>query len=767
MLYETAARAGEILALNIEDMDLPCKRAAIIARRAKLPGVRIYAHSENDRGERHFLADHLRSVAGIASELAEPFGGGDLSFLAGLWHDVGKADPAWQERLIECEKGNRSRVGLDHKCAGVLLAERTMGGLAGVAGLLIHGHHGGLQDRQGYESWLEEKRRLPGPAKAIEVLSVEVNNLTDYDPPGLPVFVSSGREAELFLRFCYSALVDADSLDTEAHHLGGAPPDRGSRVTLADLWTRYETFLAGQPPVTGIVNRVRREVHDACLQMAAMPPGIFRLTVPTGGGKTRSAMAFGLRHGLIHGLRRVIVAVPFTTITEQTASVYWEIFERGYPDTGRVVLEHHSAATEGVGAAGEEEDGFTREDVWQRLTAENWDAPVVVTTTVQLFESLFSNRRSKVRKLHNLAGSVIIIDEAQTLPTGLLSPILDVVGQLSRNYGVSVVLSTATQPVFEHIEEFRKVPALEIVADHARHFQELKRVEYEWDTEERTGWREVAERMRSERNVLTIVNTKRHAMELLDELNDPNSLHLSTLLCGAHRRDVVRGIQRRLSAGEPCRVVSTQVVEAGVDLDFAAVFRAEAPLDAIIQAAGRCNREGKLSGLGRVVVFKPPDDASPPGVYRSGRDIADIVRRFTDFDPNDPETVRTYFDWLYELVVDSDQNRIQDLREDLNFPKVAERFRMIPDDTYDVVVDYPTADVPKVNRLVEQLQTRRGPVREILRRLQPHLVSVRRYEANCLQTQGRIAGIIPGLGRWHGSYDQVRGISTVDPDLIF
>ena len=406
----------------------------------------------------------------------------------------------------------------------------------------------------------------------------------------------------MFLRMTYSALIDADSLDTEAHGLGGyTPQNRGNCVTIPELWERYERFMDVQPTnMNSHVNNVREEVHDACITAASAPQGIFRLTVPTGGGKTRSAMAFALRHGIEHQLRRIIVAVPFNTITQQTARVYREIFEQDSTGSNPVVLEQHSAATET-----DDEDTFGPKDVWLRLTAENWDAPIVVTTTVQLFESLLANRRAKTRKLHNLAGSVIILDEVQALPHGLLSPILDVIQQLSSHYGVSVVLSTATQPTFELIGEFRKVEAREINTSHRRHFDALRRVTYEWRTEERNPWNQVAGWIRQEESALTIVNTKRHAMELLDALGEEDALHLSTLLCGAHRSEVLEEVRRRLQKGEPCKLVSTQVVEAGVDLDFPAVFRAEAPLDSIIQAAGRCNREGHTKS-GRVVVFRPP-----------------------------------------------------------------------------------------------------------------------------------------------------------------
>ena len=732
--------------------------------------MNLYAHSANAQGERHLLVDHLRSVAELARDLASRFGGGDLAFLAGLWHDVGKADPEWQKLLIECEKGKRWRVGIDHKCAGVLLAEQV-GDFAGWARLLIHAHHGGLKHpHKDFGPWLGEKRKLSGPQKALEALREEMPDLLEHDLLPPPRAFDNERDIEFFLRLVYSALVDADSLDTEAHDLGGTPAERGGTATLTDLWERYEAFLASQASVADSpVNRVRREVHDGCLSAADKRRGVFRLTVPTGGGKTRSAMAFAIRHGIQHDLRRIIVAVPFTTITEQTAYVYRDIFENGYSDTAPIVLEHHSAAIEGAGKANGDDEDLAPSAVWQRLAAENWDAPIVVTTTVQLFESLFSNRRSKTRKLHNLAGSVIILDEAQALPPGLLSPILDTLRQLTRNYGASVVLSTATQPAFDSIKEFRNVDASEIVPepDYVRHFETLRRVEYEWRTDVPHEWSEIAGWVRGERSALVVVNTKGHALALLEELDDSSVLHLSTSLCGAHRRDIIEEIKKRLESGAPCRVVSTQVVEAGVDLDFETVFRSEGPLDAIIQAAGRCNREGRLEDSGRVVVFKPPDEAAPAGVYRSGRDITRVLRNHMgdNFDPNDLESVRQYFEWLYDDAVNPDEKSIQSLRRNLDFPAVADRFRMIQDDTYDVIVDYPKSNARAIEALVEQLRTRERPARDILRELQPYFVSLHAGKAERLRPK-RIEEILPGIGRWHGDYDPVRGVTEANRELI-
>jgi CRISPR-associated endonuclease/helicase Cas3 len=290
------------------------------------------------------------------------------------------------------------------------------------------------------------------------------------------------------MRLAYSALVDADTLDTEAHRLGGVPPGRGSALSIRELLARFSARYEerfGREPATR-VNRVRRDVYNAATASAGSPPGLFRLTVPTGGGKTLAGMAFALRHAAEHGLRRVVVAVPFTTITEQTVRQYRDILGVG----DGVVLEHHSAAVEDTPDDAEDDDPS---GVWARLAAENWDAPIVVTTTVQLFDSLFSNKRNRMRKLHNLARSVIVIDEAQALPTGLLAPILDGVKRLVANAGSSAVLSTATQPAFDALPEFRGLEATEIVPGHAMHFQALDRVDYDgWRIGERHEWGEVA-----------------------------------------------------------------------------------------------------------------------------------------------------------------------------------------------------------------------------------------------------------------------------------
>jgi CRISPR-associated endonuclease/helicase Cas3 len=526
---------------------------------------------------------------------------------------------------------------------------------------------------------------------------------------------------------------------------------------MAALWQRFQEHhsrFPQQPADT--VGRVRQEVYRACLDAAEQPPGLFRLSVPTGGGKTLSAIGFALRHALHHGHKRVIVAVPFISITEQTVAVYRGVFER--PNEPPVVLEHHSGV-----AGGDQDDEQTPGRQWAKLAAENWDAPLIVTTTVQLFESLFAHNRSRTRKLHNLAQSVIIVDEAQALPPRLLSPILDGLRQMCEHYGATVVLSTATQPAFEAIPEFARVNAREIVPAPGRFFQQLRRVEYEWRHQPALSWAEVAAIMWEQPQALAVVNTKKDAMALLDALDDPQALHLSTLLCGAHRYRVIVEVRRRLAAGDDCRLVSTQVVEAGVDLDFPLVLRALGPLDSIIQAAGRCNREGRMK-CGRVVVFGAEEGTLPPGAYKTATGVTRSFLGRGDLDPDDPAVSYDYFQQLFQLI-DHDSKAIQELRQRLDYPEVARQFRMIDDDTVSVAMLFGSdEEQERVAAALERLRHDAPEARLLLRRLQPYLVSLYKGQAARYERLGLIEPILPGLGQWLGKYHPVRGLTGEDPD---
>lgn len=720
-----------------------------------------YAHSRNTRGRRHGLVAHLQGVADLAARFAADFGAADLAHALGLWHDLGKFDPAFQSYLLASEQDQTARRrGPDHKAAGVQLVRQHSGGLTA---LILQGHHGGLKTPNDLRNWFVKHASNTG-----EALMLARRALPTLDPPAplaLPGYARRNhRAAEFFLRMLFSALVDADFLDTEQHFRDELTAQRGGDVTLADLWERFERDQQRFSAVpAGEVVRARQAIYAACLAAAEQPPGLFRLTVPTGGGKTRSGMAFGLRHALRHDLRRVIVAVPFITITEQTAGVYRDMF--GADDHGRpVVLEHHSAAVE----LGDPSDDFDPRSIWMRLAAENWDAPVIVTTTVQLFESLFANGTSRCRKLHRLARSVIILDEAQSLPPRLLTPILDALRELCAHYGTTVVLSTATQPAFEAIPVFRAAPATEIVPEPARFFNALARVSYDWSQTRRSvTWPEVAGWLRDEPQALAVLNTKKDALTLLDALGDPDALHLSTLLCGAHRARVLEEVKRRLAAGEHCRLISTQVVEAGVDLDFPLVLRALGPLDAVIQAAGRCNREGRLE-RGRVIVFRPADGGMPRGPYETAAQTTVTMLGDGTLDLDDPAILKKYFKLLYDVVA-TDAEEIQKWREVLDYPQVARRFRMIADDTESVVVPYGSkGERREVQSILDRLASGAPEARLLLRRLQPYLVSVRRHEADRYRQRGFISEVLPGLGVWGGVYDSIRGLMAedVNPDTL-
>lgn len=719
-----------------------------------------WAHSPNQRGEWHPLVEHLRGTAERAATLAAPFGGSESARLLGLFHDLGKFNPAWQRYLADSTVNPTLRgTGPEHKLAGALLASRHA--LLQPFSLAIAGHHGGLPALTDFKNRrLTDEQDLQVAEESLRLARLAQLDLDPDVAEVIPAAVLAGgaRAAEHFVRMVFSALVDADFLDTEWHFdtaraMGRSQTTVEMQTLLQDLIADQETRFAG---ASGRVAEARREIFEASRRAAELPPGVFRLTVPTGGGKTRAGLAFALEHAVRHGHRRVIVAVPFLSITEQTAEVYRDLF----PGEG-TVLEHHSAFQEN----GHEGD-LTRHVTWSRLAAENWDAPLVVTTTVQLLESLFGHRPSRTRKLHNIAGSVVVLDEVQSLPVPLLTPTLEMLHDLTKYYGVTVVLSTATQPRFEVLPAFAAVAAHEIVPDPGRFYEALERVTYESRTARRQTWDEIADWLGGEHQALAIVNTKADALALLDALEAKGvagALHLSTLLCGAHRRDTIEAISRRLKTNERCLVVSTQVVEAGVDLDFPAVYRAIGPLDAIIQAAGRCNREGHLD-RGRVVIFDPAEGGMPGGAYRTATDQARPFLGNGYVDLDSPQTVEAFYHRFLALP-DTDARDIQSLRARFDYPAVAQRYRLIDDDTEAIVItDYGTsADRARVAALIEEARHARGNARAILRALQPYIVAVRRRQVPGFVERGLIEPLVPGLSVWHGEYDDVRGLAANGP----
>ncbi|MBC7618819.1 MAG: DEAD/DEAH box helicase [Candidatus Saccharibacteria bacterium] len=563
----------------------------------------------------------------------------------------------------------------------------------------------------------------------------------------------------------FSCLVDADFLDTKAHFDAGKPARRDGFPTLDQMRLALDAHMIAMvaSATPSEVNTLRADILRQCREKAALPVGFYSFTVPTGGGKTLSSLAFALNHAQAHSKRRVIYAIPYTSIIEQTADVFRDVFKTLGDE---VLIEHHSQA-----------DAADRDETARsRLACENWDAPLVVTTNVQLFESLFAAKTSRCRKLHNIVNSIIVLDEAQQLPPEFLQPILDALNLLVKHYGVTVVLCTATQPALNSTDYFDKsnnMRGLDNVREIIDHpdalFDALKRVKVELPTDWNisTPWDEVAEKIAVEDCVLAIVSTRKAAREL-HRLLPPGTLHLSALMCGAHRKVVIDQIKARLIAKrngldlQPLRVASTQLVEAGVDIDFPVVYRALAGLDSIAQAAGRCNREGRLEDQGRVVVFVPPEPP-PMGHLRKAAQACVSTLHGQQADPLARALFATYFRDFYSKVGLDGKKIVPMLKVEpktlgVQFRTAADAFRLIDDkDSATVVVRY-AKHSDEIEKLLGMLAAK-GPTRWLMRSLQRYTVGIHKRMTDKMLEQGSLTLPMPGL------YVQVNADNLYDPLL--
>lgn len=684
----------------------------------KAPSRCFYAHSLPNANtiDWQLLLEHGKGVCERSRWFAESFSSSEMSGLIGWLHDVGKARKSFQDYLKRqngIEVNDADNGDHSHSGAGACWASNSIKAFGKLMAYVIAGHHAGLPDWSSVDG--------AGDGALENRLTHDVDVLAD---PSVKDFLEDIRDQldgvmnlkapwkgfcptdlALWVRMLYSCLVDADFLDTEAFVDAGKSDLRKGGEELDVLSRRFFEKLDDKQKhaLDTEVNRIRSQIRSACEEAAELSPGLFSLTVPTGGGKTLSATAFAFRHALKHGLKRIIYVIPYMSIIEQTSDVLRSFLGE------ENVLEHHSNL---------DPDQETQKS---RLASENWDAPVVVTTAVQFFESLYANKSSRCRKLHNIAESVVILDEAQLLPARLLKPITEGIRQLALHYRTTLVLSTATQPALP-LEGVR-----EIIPSGLDLYRRLKRTEIVLpeDLHARQDWQEIANELMKHEQVLCIVNTRKDARALFD-LMPEGTIHLSASMCGEHRSRVIAGIKKCLEECMPVRVVSTQLIEAGVDVDFPVVYRAFTGLPSIVQSAGRCNREGRRP-IGKVVVFMPPSPA-PRGDLRWYEDaFIEQLAAKPDLDLDSPEVFPDFFSHYYDAQHDTGEGVMQLLNGaaqygHMQFAAAARAFKMIDGaGQVNVIVRYGDAE-----RWIKALEAV-GPNRSVIRKLQRYSVSLPRW----------------------------------------
>lgn len=738
----------------------------VLWRDIKKIDMQYIAHAgvdEHGNWQIHDLGLHLTCVADKSRSFADVFGNGDWAKIAGLWHDLGKFLPDWQKYIrrrtgynVDAHiEGNNGRP--NHSTAGAVLSleQFKLSPVGRIIAYIVAGHHVGLPDWQPdaaggdlvnrtYEDALEGKLDI----REINIIKniAEANNYIRLSlPKTAPLRISNPEEMSrrqehlhLWIRMLFSCLVDADFLNTESVMGPETARMRGQYPSLEELHKRFESFKLNKldNAAQTKINEYRRAILEKCRVKAALPPGFFSLTVPTGGGKTFSSMAFALTHALKYNKTRIITAIPYTSIIEQTAKVY----KFGSDDEENIqktmqngdflfgegtVLEHHSNIDP------------DKEDSKSRLAAENWDAPVIITTNVQLFESLLASRTSSCRKLHNIVNSVIILDEAQMLPPEYLEPILSVLKGLVQYFGVTVLFCTATQPALcgnigSGLTDFKGLGEVREIVDNPETLAGcFRRVEImPPDLETRMEWKVIAQEIQEYEQVLCIVNTRKDCRDL-HALMPKGTVHLSANMCGEERSEAISVIKRKLRDNLPIRVISTQLVEAGVDIDFPVVYRALAGVDSMVQAAGRCNREAKLNAqgrLGKVVIFQPPKQ-SPVGLLRKGEDAAKAVLRNKQENDFSPGLYADYFKQYYSSINDFDRPKFKErlTREagefKFQFRTFSQDVRLIDDTIQQGIIVRFRGKTVDSNDLIGLLRNR-GPELWLLRKLQRFVVNV-------------------------------------------
>lgn len=677
------------------------------------------AHISEDGMRQQLLLDHLQGTKELAGRYAGVFGYQDWGECCGLLHDIGKYSMRFQERLWG------SSVKVDHSTAGAQVCNEK-GGFYQAIGYCIAGHHAGLPDMGGssdtdgsYKGRMKKKLEdYQDYQKEVTIPLLKTSLFSEKDSK------TPGFTMSFFIRMLYSCLVDADYLDTECFMKNGEQ-ERDAGETMPRLWEKLKQYVSGwlQNEEVNTVNGRRTEILKSCIEKGKEERGLFLLTVPTGGGKTIASMAFALQHAVRHDMKHIVYVIPYTSIIEQNARIFREILGE------ENVLEHHCGV--------EYED--TEELKSMQLATENWDKPVIVTTNVQFFESLFSNKASRCRKLHNLADSILIFDEAQMLPNDYLLPCTAAMEELLKHYKSSIVLCTATQPALQRF--FPK----------DRKMQELcPRLKEQFSFFRRTSICNLGkisqellqERLRGERQVLCILNTRKEAQLIYEQLRGEGVYHLSALMYPVHRRRVLKKIQGRLREEKRCIVIATSLVEAGVDLDFQAVYRQLAGVDSVIQAAGRCNREGRRSLTeSNTWIFQLEEVRKVPGQEQQ-IDSAKLVLRERE-DISSLEAIEAYFQLLYDIrreALDKKQIMRQFEEGRFVFAKIAKQFKLIEQDTKMIFV---TKEPEALALLMEMRQN--GLTRRTMRKIGQYSVSVYQNMFDKLYSAGMLLPVSEDL----------------------
>lgn len=694
----------------------------------------IAGHIQDERVQS--LTDHLDGTMRLAEGFGAGMGLGAEAGLLGAIHDEGKDTAAFQDYI----HGRKHRR-VDHSTAGAksFFENGRIGWLQLIGALCVAGHHAGIPDLGSKVDCAGTSTLNGRMKKCIPSIRHPQRYLIDstcLDVDHLNTFIEKRNTLDVMIltRMLFSCLVDADFLDTEAF-MNNQPVRKNEFSSLKEIsamfWSRLEEDGYFRPKNT--LNEKRCEILHTCMRKGEGKQGLYSLTVPTGGGKTISSMAFAMKQAMKWHKERIIYVIPYLSIIEQTADVF-----RAFLGNHAVLESHSQVDYDSLVEEGSEEASRVAERM--KLAAENWDAPVVITTNEQFFESLYANKTSRCRKLHNIANSVVILDEAQMMPVDFLKPCLHAIEQLVHYYGCTVVLCSATQP---ELGRYLQNSPIEIMENVGELFQFFKRVTFDIDGE--TDYAEIAKKLDECEQVLCIASTKKEA-EKIFELLDGEAMYLSTNLCPAHRRKIIREMKTRLRDGKPCRVVSTSIISVGVDIDFPVVYLQYTGLDSLIQGAGRCNREGRQSlQKSRAHIFWTKE--SKKSLFmRKEKQVTDMVRKkYNTKEMTEPSAIRTYFEnWYQSNEGNLDYREIEKLAQSLSFAEIGKRFHLINDSTKSIFVPFDE----KARNIKEQLMMGNRS-RQLMRAAGAYMINVRYSKAQGqsdfmkLLTQGQIE-MFPG-----------------------